>query len=411
MIKVSLLAPLILVSACVPVSPPVASPRSGAVLPGIEVLLADSLHLVRGKRVGLITNHSGRDRRGISTIDLLHRAPGVTLVALYGPEHGLRGAAEAGVSIASSRDSATGLPIHSLYGETRVPTPEMLRGVDVLIYDIQDVGARVYTYQWTMALAAAEAGKAGIRFLVLDRPNPIRADRFEGGLARSPFYSFVGLHDVPMRYGFTPGELMKWLAATGRVKADVAVIPMRGYRRSMWWEETGIPWVNPSPNLRDMDAVVLYPGTVLFEGTNLSEGRGTDRPFRVAGAPWLTDAADIAAELNAMRLPGVRFVATTHSILPSARKWGGQTIPMIEAVVTDRNALNGLEAGVHMLRAIYRRHSAQWEWRKPQIDRLAGTDELRAAVEREGGIELLLARWRKEAAAFEIEARPFLIYR
>jgi uncharacterized protein YbbC (DUF1343 family) len=257
---------------------------SANVLPGVEVLLRDSLHLLAGKRVGLITNHSGKDRAGTSTIDLLHRAPGVQLTALYGPEHGLRGAAEAGVHIASTVDSATGVPIHSLYGETRVPTPQMLENIDVLVYDIQDVGARVYTYQWTMVLAAEAAAKVGKKFIVLDRPDPIRADRVEGGVLKPQFASFVGLHPVPLRYGLTPGELLRYLVGTGRVKADVTVVPMANYRRDMWWEQTGIPWVRPSPNLRDVEATILYTGTVFFEGTNLSEGRGTDRPFRLIGA-------------------------------------------------------------------------------------------------------------------------------
>src|SRR5262245_41551253 len=258
---------------------PPPSPRAGEVLPGVEVLLRDSLHLLRDKRVGLITNHSGRDRRGVSTIDLLYRAPGVKLVALFGPEHGLRGAAKAGETIASTTDSATGLPIYSLYGETRVPTPEMLRDVDVLVYDIQDVGARVYTYEWTMALSAEAAGKLGKKFVVLDRPNPIRGDRVEGSVLDPKFRSFVGQYPVALRYGLTAGELLRYLVGTGQVAADVTVVPMQGWRRSMWFDETGIPWVNPSPNLRTLDATTLYPGTVFFEGTNASEGRGTDRPF------------------------------------------------------------------------------------------------------------------------------------
>jgi uncharacterized protein YbbC (DUF1343 family) len=383
------------------------SAKGSRVMPGVEVLLSDSLHLIRGKRVGLITNPSGRDRRGTSTIDLLYRAPGVRLTALFGPEHGLRGAAEAGVAVASAVDSATGLPIYSLYGKDRVPTPEMLANVDVLIYDIQDVGARVYTFPWTMALSAAAAGK---RFLVLDRPDPVRADRVEGGVLRKEFASFVGQYPVAMRYGLTPGELLRYLVGTGQVKADVTVIPMKGYRRSMWWEATGLPWVNPSPNLRDMDATLLYTGTVFFEGTNLSEGRGTDKPFRLVGAGWLHDAGAIARELNAKRLPGVRFDSTSRTIA-AGQKWGGQTIPMIEIIVTDRDRVKPVAVGAQLLRAIYARHQSEWEWRAAHLDRLAGTDELRLAVEREGGIEALLPRWEREAKAFEKARRPYLLYR
>lgn len=397
------------VAACSPM-PRQQSLQPGNVVPGVEVLIRDSLHLLNGRRVGLITNASGRDRKGTSTIDVLYRTPGVRLVALFGPEHGLRGVAEAGVPIANSVDSATGIPIHSLYGAIRVPTAEMLDAVDVLVYDIQDVGARVYTYQWTMVLAAEAAGKVGKKFIVLDRPNPIRADIFEGNILNPAFSSFVGLYPVVLRYAFTPGELLRYLVGTKKINADITVVPMSGYRRSMWWEETGIPWINPSPNLRTMEATILYPGTVMFEGTSVAEGRGTEDPFRIVGASWMTDAAEIAADLNSKRLPGVRFQAGTRAIAAGARKFPGETIPVIEITVTDRNKVNATDVGVHMLRAVYRRHPREFTWRIPQIDRLAGTDDLRKAVEQEGGIERLLAQWKKEAAAFEVEARPFLIY-
>ena len=377
------------------------------VAPGIEVLLSDSLHLIRGKRVGLITNQSGRDRRGTSTIDLLYHAPGVRLTALFGPEHGLRGVAQAGAAVATTTDSATAVPIYSLYGETRVPTAEMLRDVDVLLYDIQDVGARVYTYEWTMALSAEAAGKLGKKFIVLDRPDPIRGDRVEGNILDERFRSFVGQYPVALRYGLTPGELLRYLVGTGQVKADIAVVPMRGWRRSMWWDETGIPWVNPSPNLRSLDATALYPGTVFFEGTNATEGRGTDKPFQLIGAEWLSDAGAIAREMNAMALPGVRFDSTSRTI-ESGFKFGGKTIPMIELTVTDRNALRAVDVGVRLLRAIYVHHRAEWQWRS-SIERLAGTDELRAAVEQET-IDALLAKWAREAGEFQEQSRKFWIY-
>ena len=377
------------------------------VVPGIEVLLSDSLHLVRGKRVGLITNHSGRDRRGTSTIDLLYHAPGVRLTALFGPEHGLRGVARAGESISTTTDSATGVPIYSLYGQTYAPTAEMLRDVDVLVYDIQDVGARVYTFEWTMALSAEAAGKLGKKFIVLDRPDPIRGDRVEGNILEERFRSFVGQYPVALRYGLTAGELLRYLVGTGQVNADVTVVPMRGWRRSMWWEETGIPWVNPSPNLRSVDATALYPGTVFFEGTNATEGRGTDKPFQLIGAEWLSDAGAIAREMNALGLPGVRFDSTSRTI-ESGFKFGGKTIPMIELSVTDRNALRAVEVGVRLLRAIYVHHRADWQWR-PSIERLAGTDELRSAVE-QGTIDALLAKWSREAGEFQERSRKYWIY-
>ena len=379
------------------------------VVPGVEVLLADSLRLLQGKRVGLITNHTGRDRRGTSTIDLLHKAPGVRLVALFAPEHGLRGAARAGDKIPSSTDSATGLPIRSLYGETRVPTPAMLADVDVLVYDIQDVGARVYTYEWTMALAADAAGKLGKKFVVLDRPNPVRADIVEGGIMEERFRSFVGQYPVALRYGFTPGEMLRHLAGTGHVNADVTVIPMRGYRRDMWFEETGVPWVNPSPNLRTMDATILYTGTAFFEATPLSEGRGTDMPFQLIGGAWLTDAGAIARELNAMNLPGVRFDSTSRTV-SAGQKWGGQTIPMIHVTLTDRNAVKPYAVGAHMLRAIWRRHPQELTWRATWLEQLTGSEKLRRAVE-QGTVEALMREWEAEAAAWWRANERFRIYR
>jgi uncharacterized protein YbbC (DUF1343 family) len=385
----------------------VRAPGAAEVIPGVEVLLSDSLHLLRGKRVGLITNQSGRDRKGTSTIDLLYRAPGVKLTALFGPEHGLRGGAKAGEQVESTVDSATGIPIYSLYGQTRVPTADMLQNVDVLVYDIQDVGARVYTYEWTMALVADSAKKP---FIVLDRPNPVRGDKVEGGVLDPKYRSFVGEYPVALRYGFTPGELLRYLVGTGQVHADVTVVPMKNWRRSMWWEDTGMPWVNPSPNLRDMDATILYTGTVFFEGTNATEGRGTDMPFRLIGAKWLTDAGAIARELNARKLPGVRFDSVSRTVEPGF-KFGGETIPMILLTVTDRNAIKPVEVGAHMLRTIYKRHTSEWQWRTPQIDRLFGSDRLRLAVEREGGVEELLATIAKESDRFRVESSKYWIYR
>jgi uncharacterized protein YbbC (DUF1343 family) len=376
---------------------------------GVEVLLRDSLRVLQGKRVGLITNHTGRDRNGTSTVDLLYRAPGIRLTALFGPEHGIRGVAADGATIASTVDSATGIPIYSLYGETKVPTSAMLRDVDVLVYDIQDVGARVYTFVWTMALAAEAAGKAGKQFVVLDRPNPIRGDRIEGGVLKPEFRSFVGQYPVALRYGLTAGELLRYLVGTGQVKADVIVIPMRGWRQSMWWEDTGIPWVNPSPNMRSVDAALLYPGTVFFEATNLSEGRGTDRPFHLIGASWLSDAGAIARELNAKALPGVRFDSTARTIAPGA-KFAGQTIPMIELTITDRNAVRSPELGAQMLRAIYRRHPREFSWREQGIERLSGSRALREAVQREGGVETLIPIWRAESEQFAREAASYRLY-
>jgi len=387
-------------------APVMAQPIASGVIPGVEVLITDSLHLVRGMRVGLITNHTGRSRSGASTVDLLHRATGVRLTALYAPEHGLRGTAEAGVHIASSVDSATGVPIYSLYGESHVPTAASLANVDVLVSDLQDVGARVYTYLWTMVIAADSSNKP---FIVLDRPNPIRADRVDGGVSEPGFSTLVGVYPVAMRYGLTPGEMLRYLVGTGRVTADIKVIPMKGYSRSMWFEDTKLPWVNPSPNLRDMDASLMYTGTVYFEGVNVSEGRGTDQPFRLVGAPWLTDAGAIVAELNAKGIRGVRFDSTSRTI-GAGFEFAGQTIPMVHITITDRNAVNAAEIGLHLLRAIYERHPTEFQWRTRQMDRLAGSSRVRAAVEKEGGVEALLRTMEAESRQFQDATRPYWLY-
>jgi uncharacterized protein YbbC (DUF1343 family) len=375
------------------------------VIPGVEVLISDSLHLLRGKRVGLLTNHSGRDRKGKSTIDILFNAPGVKLTALFGPEHGIRGDARAGDKIASGVDSATGVKVYSLYGDTQVPTADALNEIDVLVYDIQDVGARVYTYEWTLANAAAVAKKP---IVILDRPDPIRADRWEGNILDPKFKSLVGQFPVALRYGLTPGELLKFLAGTKLIDAEIHVVPMKNYRRSMWYDETGLPWLNPSPNLRTLDAEILYPGTVFFEGTTATEGRGTEAPFQLIGASWLTDNRAIANELNKMKLPGVRFDTATRTI-EKGYKFGEQTIPMIKVSVTNRNAVRPVEVGIRMLRAIQSRHAEDFKWR-PSIDRLAGTDKLKMAVD-QNTVDALIKEWNADAVKFAAMVKPYLIYR
>ena len=380
----------------------------GRVRLGVEVLLRDSIHLVSGKRVGLITNHSGTTPDGRSTIDLIHRAPNVRLTALFAPEHGLRGLAEAGERIATTVDSATGVTVHSLYGEHRVPTAEMLKDVDVVLYDIQDAGSRTYTYQWTMALSAEAVTTHGKTFIVLDRPNAIRSDVVEGGVLDTAFRSFVGQFPVALRYGMTPGELLRFLVGTGHIKANIRVVPMAGYNRSMWWEQTGLPWRNPSPNLRSPDAALLYTGTVLFEGTNLSEGRGTTIPFQLIGAGWLKDAGAIAKELNAQRIPGVVFDSTIVTV-EAGQKWGGQRIPMIAVVVSDREAVKPYRVGLAMLRAVYQRHKGEFQWRVGHIDRLGGSTKYRDAVEL-NTIDALIPVLERESRDFQAKIAPYLIY-
>ncbi|MEO7966472.1 MAG: DUF1343 domain-containing protein, partial [Gemmatimonadaceae bacterium] len=263
------------------------------------------------------------------------------------------------------------------------------------------------TYEWTMALSA-EAAKR--KFIVLDRPDPVRADIVEGGLLDPKFRSFVGQYPVTARYGLTVGELARYLVGTGQVKADITVIPMDGYKRSMWWNETGLQWVNPSPNIRSPDAALLYTGTCYFEGTNLTEGRGTQNPFQMIGASWLNDAGAIVAALNARKIPGVVFDATASQI-DSGYKFGGQKIPVIMMVVSDRDVVQPQQVGLYLMREIYKRHPQDFKWRVDAVDRLFGSPRLRAAVEREGGVEALLKVMEHEAAEFGERTKPYWLYK
>jgi uncharacterized protein YbbC (DUF1343 family) len=385
---------------------------TGAVVPGLEVLLSDSAHLIAGRRLGLITNHTGRDRSGRTTAELLMGHTGTELVALFAMEHGLSGSIRGGAHIASRLDSATGLPIRSLYGRSYAPTPEMLADIDALVYDVQDVGARPYTFVWSLTLAAEVAAREGKRVIVLDRPNPVRADVFEGGLLRPEFRALVGRHPVPMRYGLTVGELANWLVATGRLSGDVHVVPMRGYRRDMWYDDTGLEWRNPSPNIRDVEGALLFGGIVLFEATNVSEGRGTPRPFRYVGAPWMSDAPEIAREMNERALPGVRFSATTQQVA-AGEKHGGRRIPMVEIEITDRDSLRAVDTGAWLLRTIYRRHPTAFRWQAGTgIEQLTGSRDFRQAVARnDSAVARLLRVWSDEATAFADSSRQSWIYR
>jgi uncharacterized protein YbbC (DUF1343 family) len=305
---------------------------------------------------------------------------------------------EGGERVESTVDRATGIPIYSLYGATRVPTPPMLENVDVLMYDIQDVGARMYTYVWTMALAAESAKKAGKRFVVLDRPNPIRGDIIEGGSIQQRYRSFTGLHDVPLRYGLTAGELALYLVRTGQIDADITVVPMKGYRLSMWWDDAGLTWIPPSPNIPDVEAALLYPGMSFFEATNVSEGRGTGLPFRLTGARWLTDASEIARAMNARHLQGVRFESGRKRVA-RGQKFGGEVIPIVRVIVTNRDSVRSAEIGAHLLREIYVRHRREFRWKEDGIELLSGSRALRSAVER-GGVEKVLNQWHLEAERF-----------
>ena len=386
-------------------------PRDSAatVRPGIEVFLSELPAALKGKRVGLITNHTGIDRARRSDIDLIAQHPELKLVALLAPEHGIRGDAAAGVKIADETDPRTGVPIHSLYmAEDRGPTAAMLNDVDALIYDLQEVGGRTWTYVSTMALAMQAAAKKQIPFVVLDRPNPIGGKIVEGALLDPRFKSFVGMYPIPARHGMTVGELATLFNRKHGIGADLIVARVANWRRDQWFDETGLPWVNPSPNLRSLAALSSYPGSVYFEGTNLSEGRGTDRPFEQIGASWL-NAPEVARIMNDRRLPGIRFEAVTMSVASTAARFAGQTIPAIRFVITDRESYRPVRTSLLLIDEIRRQHPRDFAWSRT-IDRLTGSDKVRLAIEA-GRLSSLLEEWDREAADFLESRQPFLLYR
>jgi len=401
------IATLMVLTAC-HVNVNIGTPETSKVVPGIEVFLSDVPVSLRGKRVGLITNQSAIDRSRTPDIDLIANSKDLKLVALFAPEHGIRGVEAAGAKIGDEVDSKTGVPVHSLYGgQDRAPNEAMLRDVDVLVYDLQEVGGRTWTYVSTMALSMEAAKKKGIPFVVLDRPNPIGGEIVEGALVEPAFKSFVGIYPIPARHGLTVGELAKLFNEKYGIGADLIVIKAANWNRSQWLDQTGLPWTNPSPNLRSPAALNNYPGTVYFEGTNLTEGRGTDRPFEQIGAPYL-DAPKVAELMNQKNLPGIRFEAITMPVEASAAKYPGLTIPAIRFVVTDRQQYRPVRTALLLIDEIHKRHPNNFAWR-PSIDRLTGTDKVRAAIEK-GQLAPLLAEWDKEAAEFKEMSRQFYLY-
>ncbi len=380
------------------------------VLPGVDVLLRDSLALLRGRRVGLITNQTGITISGISTIDALAHARGVMLTALFSPEHGIRGQAAPGERVAESVDPATGLPIRSLYGATSKPSPAMLRDIDVLVFDIQDVGARYYTYAWTMALALQAAAEQHKRFVVLDRPDPIGGAVINGNVLDSAFASFVGLYPVPMRYGMTVGELARMISATLPSPADLHVIPLQGWRRDQWFDQTGLLWVQPSPNMPSIESAASYPGTCLFEGTNLSVGRGTALAFQQLGAPWL-DAAALVRRLASRHLPGVRFDSVTFTPhAPSDGKYDGVAVRGIRFVVTDRGSYDPAHSALAVLLDVRTLQPDSVAFNNA-FDHLAGTDRLRVAILANQPLDAITRDWNAQLARFRARRERFLIYR
>lgn len=380
---------------------------------GAEVLVQDSIQIVQGRRVGLITNHTGLvGSVGFPiepTADLLHRSPEVELVALFGPEHGIRGSAEAGERVQDGRDPVTGVPVYSLYGDTREPTPEMLDGVDMLLFDIQDIGSRYYTYVWTMSLAMEAAGRAGIPFLVLDRPNPIGGVLVQGNVLDPAFSTFVGRFPVPMRHGLTAGELAQLLVGEFGVEVDLRVIAAEGWVRDLPYPETHLPWVAPSPNMPTIVSALHYPGTCLFEGTVLSVGRGTRLPFEQVGAPWLDTEALIAA-LEGYELPGVAFEAVTFiPDTPGDGKFAGEEVAGVRFRANGRG-YDPTRTAVATLIEARRLAGERWSWQESHFDRLAGTDRLRLGIERGESLGALTADWDRQIEAFMELRAPYLIY-
>jgi uncharacterized protein YbbC (DUF1343 family) len=391
------------------------APLSTVVLTGLDVLEREGFALLRGRRVGLVTNHSGLDRRGRHVVDLLAAAPGVTLVALFTPEHGLRGTEDA--PVASGRDPATGLPVHSLYGETRRPTDAMLAGLDTLVFDVQDVGVRFYTYGATLGLVLEEAARRGLRVVVLDRPNPLGGGAFDGPLPDEDLVGrFTSFWAVPVTHGLTLGELARLMNA--RLKADLTVVPCEGWRRGTLFDETGLPWVNPSPNLRSLDEELLYPMIGLTEAGPVSVGRGTDRPFEYVGAPWV-DGPRLAAALNGRDLPGLWFDATTF--VPSATDvtgranvrypFTGERCQGVRVVVTDRRAVRPVEAGLHLVDALLHLHPGRY--RVDGLRGLVGSQAVLDALRRGEAPAAIVARWRADPRlrAFAAARDAALLYR
>jgi uncharacterized protein YbbC (DUF1343 family) len=405
---------------------------------GVEVFLEKHLDLVKGKRVGLITNPTGTDSRLATTVDLFLQNPEVRLVALYGPEHGVRGDAQAGQYVPYYVERKYGLPEHnlpvfSLYGQSmkpevgmlknidefmrsfdtqetgKAPEEAMVEGIDVMMFDIQDVGTRVYTYVATMAYSMQAAAENGIEFIVLDRPNPVNGEDMEGPILEYPeFSSFIGLFPIPERHAMTIGELArmfndKFLAR----KAKLTVVPMEGWKREMWFDQTGLPWIIPSPNMPTLDTATVYPGLVMIEGTNMSEGRGTTKPFELFGAPWI-DGFDLARTLNGLGLPGVRFREAWFT--PSFSKFQGQLCSGCQVHVTDRSAFRPFSTALHIIKTVRDINPGKFEFHADYFDQVMGTASVRKALEAGTDVATILANIEPGLAAFAELRKPYLLY-
>jgi len=362
-------------------------------------------------RLGLLTNPSGIDRRMRSSINLLAEHPSLTLTAPYGPEHGVRGEAQAGEHIEGSIDPRSGLPIHSLYGATRIPPADMLDGIDTMVIDLQDIGARFTTYISTVAHVIDACAEHGKGVIILDRPNPLTGTRVTGNVLNAGYVSFIGIHPIPILHGLTIGEFGRLWARDRQLPTPV-IVPMDGWRRAMWFDGTALPWVPPSPNLPTLDSTLIFPGTCLLEGTNLSEGRGTTRPFEIIGAPWVEP--DVLADaLTELALDGVSFRPVYFT--PMFSKHTDARCGGVQTHVSDREAFDSVTFGPWLLATLKRLYPDDFAWLPPNdgshfIDKLAGGSGLRKAIDAEASIEDLLAGWSREAAAFERDRSDILLY-
>ena len=373
------------------------------VLAGIDVLEKEGFDLLRGKRVGLITNQTGRTRDGRSTIDALAKAPNVTLVALFSPEHGLRGKLDR--EVADTRDEATGLSIFSLYGARQKPSAESLKGIDVLVYDIQDIGTRFYTYISTLGLCLESAAEAKVGFVVLDRPNPIGGVVVSGPVRDAEYASFIAYHDLPVRHGMTVGELARMFVAERKIAVDLAVVPCAGWHPESLFDRTGLEWVNPSPNMRSLTEALLYPGVGLLESTNLATGRGTDTPFEKVGAPWI-EGERWAGCLNNLGMAGVRFTPITFA--PTERQFARENCHGVQILVTDWNTFDPIDLGLGLavtLRAIY-----PDQWKSEGFATMLADRATYEAVKRGANLDRVREVSRRDLEAFRQRRERHLIY-
>jgi uncharacterized protein YbbC (DUF1343 family) len=386
------------------------------VLSGLDVLVKRLPSLLRRRRIALLCHQASVTRDLVHASDAIRALPGVRLAALWAPEHGLAGARQDHAPVPSSRDRRTGTRVWSLYGRRLVPDRRMLAGIDMLVVDLQDVGARYYTFVWTAVLAMMACAEANIPVVVLDRPNPLGGVSMEGNLPEPRFLSFVGLHPLPARHAMTIGELAGLINDRAALGCDLTVIPMRGWHRSMTWEATGLDWVQPSPNMPTPDTARVYPGGCLVEGTNLSEGRGTTRPFELVGAPFL-DGTELSRALSRLGLPGVRFRAA--SFTPTFHKWSGRRCGGVQVHITDAARFRPFATYVALIMESRRLAPRRFRWRPPPyeyertrlpIDLLGGSGAIRRAVERGTSLGRLESAWRSDVARFAQARRPYLLY-